>query len=45
MMQVRQYFSDPMFYAHDVEARGLCGESSNFTCEAFSPSAATVKVR
>eukprot|EP00903_Cladosiphon_okamuranus_P018381 g16907.t1 len=46
---VRQYFKNSSFYEDDVTRRGLCAESSNanytnaFTCEAFSPSAATVK--
>ena len=47
--QIRQYFKDESFYAADVNSRGLCGELVNptntFTCEAFSPSSATVKVR
>lgn len=49
-MQIRQYFKNETFYADDVVQRGLCAELSNenytnaFTCEAFSPAAATVKV-
>lgn len=49
--QIRQYFKDSSFYEDDVTRRGLCSDLSNanltnsFTCEAFSPSAATVKVR
>ena len=47
--QIRQYFKDESFYAADVTSRGLCGKLVNatntFTCEAFSPSSATVKVR
>lgn len=42
---MRQYFSDPSYYANDVQTRGMCsGGASNFLCEAFSPSSATVKV-
>ncbi len=47
--QVRQYFKNSTFYEADVTQRGLCAELTNgtnaFACEAFSPSAATVKVR
>lgn len=43
--QVRQYFLDESFYAADVSVRGLCDDDESiFACEAFSPSAATVKV-
>lgn len=44
--QIRQYFKDSAFYLGDLEARGLCAnDTSSFVCQAFSPSAATVKVR
>ncbi|CAN0288582.1 unnamed protein product, partial [Scytosiphon promiscuus] len=42
---VRQYFTDPAFFAKDVSARGACGTGNSiaFQCDAFAPSAATVK--
>ncbi|CAM9449287.1 unnamed protein product, partial [Hapterophycus canaliculatus] len=42
---VRQYFSDPSFFAEDIKYRGGCdtGNSTSFQCDAFAPSAATVK--
>ncbi|CAN0059252.1 unnamed protein product [Scytosiphon promiscuus] len=42
---VRQYFTDPSFFADDVRSRGACrtGCSTSLECDAFSPSAATVK--
>lgn len=43
--QIRQYFKDDTFYENDVNARGLCDATTAFVCEAFSPYAATVKVR
>ncbi|CAM9331359.1 unnamed protein product [Scytosiphon promiscuus] len=42
---VRQYFTDPSFFAADISKRGLSG-TSNSSCgrnDAFAPSAATVK--
>lgn len=48
---MRQYFTDESFYAEDMDQRGLCDVSPGdtpttaFICDAFSPSAATVKVR
>ncbi|CAM9548318.1 unnamed protein product, partial [Hapterophycus canaliculatus] len=38
---IRQYFMNETFYAADMTARGFCNEW--FGCEAFSPSAATIK--
>ncbi|CAN0227366.1 unnamed protein product [Scytosiphon promiscuus] len=42
---VRQYFTDASFFAEDVHSRGACdtGNSTVFKCDAFAPSAATVK--
>ncbi|CAN0464201.1 unnamed protein product, partial [Hapterophycus canaliculatus] len=37
---IRQYFKNDTFYAADMEERGFC---EDFGCDAFSPSAATVK--
>lgn len=54
--QVRQYFTDSTYYANDAGTRGQCGQSltetaaaatsndGKFSCDAFSPSSATVKV-
>ncbi|CAM9375513.1 unnamed protein product, partial [Sphacelaria rigidula] len=42
---IRQYFKDDTFYVNDLNSRGLCGASTAFACEGFSPYAATVKVR
>ncbi|CAM9691381.1 unnamed protein product [Scytosiphon promiscuus] len=38
---IRQYFMNETFYAADMTARGFCDDW--FGCEAFSPSAATIK--
>ncbi|CAM9589206.1 unnamed protein product, partial [Scytosiphon promiscuus] len=38
--QIRQYFTNETFYAADMQDRGFC---DSFGCEAFAPSAATVK--
>ncbi|CAM9966840.1 unnamed protein product [Scytosiphon promiscuus] len=42
---VRQYFKDASFFADDIESRGGCTNqnSTAFQCDAFAPSAATVK--
>lgn len=60
-IKVRQYFTDPSFFAFDAGSRGVCTSSEQqfpgdeqrdwmaggvaFACEAFAPSAATVKVK
>lgn len=43
LLQIRQYFKDSSFYVADAWLRGLC-PNPQFICEAFAPSAATVKV-
>lgn len=47
LLQVRQYFRDEEFFAHDIQTRSLCHRDAPrlFQCGSFSPSAVTVKVK